>query len=395
MRVLRGGFGQALWHAPHRPLFFFAGLWALTAPLAWLLPAGFGPEPLAFHRHELLFGMGGAAVGGYLLTALPAWTGRARVDPRVTGLLCLLWLLARLSFALSGHLPVTVHILGSSAYFALLATFLAISILGARLWNRLWTVLAVIGLGSAEHLLSRPVGSNETVPSVLVFALMISVVGGRAVPAFTRRWLARTDANTRPLDIPGLHAAALCILLAATLAATCGWDQEAGFCLILSALLQLVRLAGWRSRQVLLYPALFILHLAWLWLPAGLALTGLALVAPGIIDRASALHGLTMGAMGSMMLAVMARAAMVRENGRLRLGRRLALAFALVFLSAALRIVAPLLPIDWLDPATAPAVTWMLGWLLFLLAYARALRGPVERPVLSATMVGTTGRRRR
>ena len=395
MRVLRGGFGQALWQAPHRPLFFFAGLWALTAPLAWLLPAGFGLEPLAFHRHELLFGMGGAAVGGYLLTALPAWTGKQPVDSRITGLLCLLWLLARLSFALSGHLPVTAHILGSSAYFALLATFLVISILGARLWNRLWTVLVVTALGTAEAFLAWPGDSGGTTDGPLLFALIISLVGGRAVPAFTRHWLGRTNPGTRLTDIPGPHVVALVLVLASLLAILCGWDQEAGFCLILSALLQLVRLAGWRSRQVLLYPALFILHLAWLWLPIGLALTGLALSAPGIIDRASALHGLTMGAMGSMMLAVMARAAMVRENGRLRLGRRLALAFALVFLSAALRIVAPLLPIDWLDPATAPAVTWMLGWLLFLLAYARALRGPVERPVLSATMVGTTGRRRR
>jgi uncharacterized protein involved in response to NO len=393
MRALGGGFGHALWQAPHRPLFFLAGLWALTAPLAWLLPAGFGPEPVSFHRHELLFGMGGAAVGGYLLTALPAWanrawTGRVRVGAHITGLLCLFWLLARLTFALSGHLPFVVQLIGGSAYFVLLASFLARSIFEAQLWSRLWTVIAVTGLGLAEAFWAWSGDSGGTtngpVLVTLLFALTIGLVGGRAVPAFTRHWLARTNSGARLADTPLLRAAALVLHLAALIALLCGWEREAGFCLILSALLQLVRLARWHSWHALRYPALFILHLAWLWLPLGLALTGLALSAPDIIDRATALHGLTMGAMGSMVLAIMARAAMVREDGKLRLGLRLALAFALVFLSAALRVLAPMSTLGWLDPTTAPAAAWMLGWLFFLSAYPRALTGPLEGPVLSA-----------
>lgn len=71
-----------LWLAPHRPFFLLAGLWAAIVPLAWLAPPGLGPEPLSWHRHEMLFGMGGAAVGGYLLTALPAWTHDGAVSPR-------------------------------------------------------------------------------------------------------------------------------------------------------------------------------------------------------------------------------------------------------------------------------------------------------------------------
>lgn len=392
MRALGGGFGHALWQAPHRPLFFLAGLWALTAPLAWLLPPGFGPEPVSFHRHELLFGMGGAAVGGYLLTALPAWTNRVcrgRVGPRITGHLCLFWLLARLTFALSGHLPFVVQLIGGSAYFVLLASFLARSIFEAQLWSRLWTVIAVTGLGLAEAFWAWSGDSGGTtngpVLVTLLFALMISIVGGRAVPAFTRHWLARAHPSARLTDIPGLNTAALILVLAALIAVPYGWAREAGFCLILSALLQLVRLARWRSWHALRYPALFILHLAWLWLPLGLALTGLALSAPDIIARATALHGLTMGAMGSMVLAIMARAAMVREDGKLRLGLRLALAFALVFLSAALRVLAPMSTLGWLDPTTAPAAAWMLGWLFFLSAYPRALTSPEEGPALSAT----------
>ena len=65
---LRGGF---------RPFFFGAAIWAVIAIGLWLveltgaigLPTGF--EPVAWHRHEMLFGFVGAAVCGFLLTAIP------------------------------------------------------------------------------------------------------------------------------------------------------------------------------------------------------------------------------------------------------------------------------------------------------------------------------------
>src|SRR3989338_8068549 len=96
-----------LWRAAHLTLFLCAGLAALLAPAVWLWPGGLGADPLRWHLHELLFGMGGAAVGGYLLTALPSWTGAAgRVGPQGGRALALLWLLARLSLPFAESLPV-------------------------------------------------------------------------------------------------------------------------------------------------------------------------------------------------------------------------------------------------------------------------------------------------
>jgi uncharacterized protein involved in response to NO len=126
------------------------------------------------------------------------------------------------------------------------------------------------------------------------------------------------------------------------------------------------------------------LHLAWLWLPCGLILLGTALMRPDLLAPGAALHALSMGAMGSMILAITARAAMARDDGRLIAGPALSGAFLLVWLSALPRVLAGVLPADWPDPVRVSAFVWMLGWVLFLYGLRPALTGPLPAPVLSA-----------
>ena len=127
---------RPLWQAAHRPLFFCAGLAALFSPAVWLWPGGLGADPLRWHLHELLFGMGGAAVGGYLLTALPNWTGAGRVSPQSVRALTLLWLLARLALPLAESLPfwpVLIHAESQNSTFA--AILVALIISGLTVWG--------------------------------------------------------------------------------------------------------------------------------------------------------------------------------------------------------------------------------------------------------------------
>jgi len=378
-----------LWQAAHRPLFFCAGLAALFAPAVWLWPGGLGTDPLRWHLHELLFGMGGAAVGGYLLTALPNWTGAGRVSPQSVRALTLLWLLARLALPLAESLPFVLVLTMALAYFAALALILTRQLITARVWRRLWLIGAIAGLALGDAaVLADTLGRRETaldpLALVLLFAVLISIIGGRAVPAFTRSWL-QTTAPHRPLyDNRLLSFGALIATALGGGMALAGQTSAAGTWLVAAGVLHCLRLIGWQSLRTRHYPALLMLHLAWLWVPAGLILIGTALRHPQVLPLPAAAHGLTMGVMGLMILAIAGRAAMARQSGRLLAGRGLAWAFALVWLATLLRILTPFVPQNWPDPVVASAALWMLGWSIFLCAYRSALHGPLPFPILSA-----------
>ena len=380
---------RPLWLAAHRPLFFCAGLAALFAPAVWLWPGGLGTDPLRWHLHELLFGMGGAAVGGYLLTALPNWTGAGRVSPQSVRALTLLWLLARLALPLAESLPFVLVLTMALAYFAALALILTRQLITARVWRRLWLIGAIAGLALGDAaVLADTLGRRETaldpLALVLLFAVLISIIGGRAVPAFTRSWL-QTTAPHRPLyDNRLLSFGALIATALGGGMALAGQTSAAGTWLVAAGVLHCLRLIGWQSLRTRHYPALLMLHLAWLWVPAGLILIGTALRHPQVLPLPAAAHGLTMGVMGLMILAIAGRAAMARQSGRLLAGRGLAWAFALVWLATLLRILTPFVPQNWPDPVVASAALWMLGWSIFLCVYRSALHGPLPFPILSA-----------
>lgn len=380
-----------LWQAPFRPLFTGAAICALLVPLVWLWPGDMPADPRLWHLHELIFGMCGAALGGYLLTALPAWTGpqTGRIPSRVLIWLGLLWLLARLALPLTESLPFGPQLAMALGYFILLAAVLARRLIAARLWGRLWVVgaILVMALGNALVLADlHGLLDATTLPMamVLFFAALIGWIGGRAVPAFTRSWLQRRAAPPKLRDSPTIAVAALVATALGAGLVLGDMTEAAGACLILAGFLQAARLAGWHSRLARHYPALWMLHLAWLWLPCGLILLGTALMRPDLLAPGAALHALTMGAMGSMILAITARAAMARHDGMLIAGRALSLAFLLVWLSALPRVLAGLLPPDWPDPVRISALVWMLGWAVFLYGFRPALSGPLPAPVLSA-----------
>jgi uncharacterized protein involved in response to NO len=376
-----------LWLAPHRPFFLSAGLWAALAPLVWLLPEDLGPEPLPWHRHELLFGMGGAAVGGYLLTALPAWTAGDPVRPAATRLLFLLWLAARLAFA-AGPSAIPAALAGSCYFFAL-AGFLLQGVGRAKAWHRLPLAAAPLFPGLFELFAVSefgPAGNFDFLRMpVLFYGLLISLIGGRAVAAFTIHSAARSRPETRIADPRWMHWGAIATLIGAIILLFAGAAAMAGRLMILSGALQFARMLPWRSWRSAAYPALLLLHLAWLWLALGLAVAGIALLPASALDPAAGLHALTMGAMGTMMMAMMGRAAMVRQEARLLVSPALAFAFALVFLAAPFRLgMACMEPAGQAAMLRLSAMVWSGGWALFVWDFRRALRGPVPRPVLSA-----------
>ncbi|MGR3761792.1 NnrS family protein [Roseobacteraceae bacterium NS-SX3] len=389
--VLRG-----LWQAPHRPLFLGAALCAFGTVAWWPLgealnlpSPNLGP-PVLWHAHELLFGFAGAAAGGYLLTAAPGWTGQPPLRGGALQLLVLLWLLARLAAAFAGVLPPLLLVPTGSGYFLLLAWHLLRAVASARAWRKLGFCFAMLALGGADVLFLASAAQGNHMDSldiargaVLLFALLPAVIGGKAVPAFTRNWLLARAApgNLPPVRLPLPAAAALA---GALLCEGLGWAKAGGWLLCTSAALLLWHMRGWRSWAVRAEPLLAALHLAYLWLPAGLGLIGLARLLQLPLSEAGALHAVTAGAMGGLVFAIAGRAAAHRRrNGLLKAGACFTAGAALIWLAAAARLAAA----GGLQAMAAAGLLWSLGWTAFAAGFLPALRGPPHRPVLSGRNV--------
>ncbi len=361
----------------------------MASPLVWLWP-GLVADPVFWHLHEFFFGMAAAAIGGYLLIAAPHWTGQRIGRPALCGLI-IAWLAGRGAAMLIG--PNTVAAWGLAAsYPILLAGLLLRPLLRARAWPKLWMAAVPLALAAADLavLVTRQQGAaspNAPLYLTLGFAGLIGLVGGRIVPAFTHSritLLAAPPIRPRRTPIGGLAAAALGLaLLCLSAGMAQGW---AGGLLCFAGLLQALRLAGWHTRTIAKQPDILMLHLAWAWLAIGLGLVGAALIWPQVFAMTTDLHALTTGAMGSMIFAIAARPFMPRHLGRLVAPADLSVAFALITLATALRILAPDADLGGVSGLQGAAILWVCAWLLFVLRMLRHWRTPAPFPLLSADL---------
>ena len=366
---------DGVWRAPHLPLFLLGSVWAALVPLVWLWPE-LSCDPLAWHRQELVLGFAGAAMGGYLLSALPHWLKLAGVpgsgpSPRATQGLVLAWLAGR---AVGGACqPDALALAGLALYPLGLTACLVLPVLHARDWARVPVALAPLLLVLIALRLRLAV---DGLTAVLGMALLVALVGGRIVPAFL---VARTGDRSGRVPLPA-SARLADGLLALTLALHLLDAPEArvGGVALAAALGQALRLRGWALAPALRgHGDLALLLIAWLWLPLGLALVGAGLTGVLALPLPGLTHALSMGLMGSMVLAVMARAWMRRAPGRLLAGWATAAAFAILQLATLARLALS-------DTGPAVVLPWACAWAILATQAALATRRPVPRPVFSA-----------
>ena len=373
--------------AGFRPFFLAAAAWSLAALALWIgvLTGGIALatrfDPLSWHIHEMLFGFVLAGVGGFLLTAIPNWTGRPPVAGAPLALLLLFWLAGRAACLVSSLMPAWLGVLVDLTFpFGL--EFVVARELFAVDNRRNYPLLApLIVLGVSNLLMHlQAIGVAETgalgwrlgIACVLV---LISVIGGRIVPTFTRNWL---RSNGSAIDVAAMGIVdriALGVLHAGLFAWVFLPSVPAiGALLLLGAALHLWRLARWRGDRALRDPLLLILHIGYVWLPVGIALLGLSLLTPAV-PPAAALHALTGGAFGTMMLAVMTRATLGHTGRALHADIATVLIYGLITAAALLRIAAAW-PGDWtMNLLEAAAAAWIAAFALFLAHYAPMLCG--------------------
>jgi uncharacterized protein involved in response to NO len=368
-----------------RPFFLFVGLWAMLALAGWIgmlegvvsLPSRF--SPLAWHVHEMLFGVILAAIAGFLLTAVPNWTGRLPSAGARLAILALCWLIGRVDMAVSDRLPFALSVAGDLLFNLALIAVMAREIVAGRNWRNLVT-LAPLAVLLAANLLMHLEEHGQALPPGIGWRLaigancfLIALIGGRIVPSFTRNWLRNHGHAALPMERKWLSAAAIATLVVSMIAWVAAPDAQAvGLLLVVAALLHGARLAQWKGLAARREALLFVLHIGYGWLVAGLLLLGLTILAPDL-PRAAAIHALTAGAMTTMILAVMTRASRGHTGRALTAGVATRHVFLFVTMAAGLRVVAAF-GTPWTHILLlAAAAFWVGAFGLFLVAYAPIL----------------------
>ena len=369
-----------------RPFFLLGALFSCLAMLGWLgqlnnwfaLP-GIG-NPIWWHAHEMLFGFGAAIVAGFLLTAVQNWTAHPGVRSWPLALIVGLWVLPRCLLPWLGEDNLILMAL-DLAWLPLCAWFLAKPVIMTRQWRNLFFVplLLIMTLLNGASWLWRDDWSaveHLLITTVLLFTTLIAVMGGRVIPFFTARGTGQEKAPPSPWLERGALASLWLILLLWLLPDS--WTNSLYMVplYIVAAGLHLGRQLRWRPGTTLAQPLLWSLHLAYLFIPLGLL--ALAVQAAGLpLSLSLASHLLSAGCMGTMILGMIARVSLGHSGRALHVGRRITLAFALVILSAFMRV---LLPLYWpsltLTGWNLSGWSWIAAYGLFVWVYTPILTRP-------------------
>lgn len=380
----------AVFQLGFRPFFFGAALFAGIALPVWLAALALGagaPSHLAgrdWHVHEMVFGYLPGVLAGFLLTAIPNWTGRLPVAGKPLATLFGLWLAGRVAIAVSAGWPVLATTI-DTAFLVALAGLAWREVIAGKTWRNvpvcvLLTLLAVAHIGfDLASLVGGRTGPYER-GALSVIALLISLIGGRITPSFTRNWLAKTGRTPLPVPFGRFDR----VTLAATAIALLAWtiaphDISTGVLFALAAVLHLIRVLRWIGWRTLPEPLVTILHIGYAWLAVWFALTAWSILLPGALDGSTALHALTAGAIGTMTLAVMTRATLGHTGRPLTADAATVAIYALVIGGAAGRIVAPFLPVDYLAAVLTAGALWSAAFLLFSVVYGRYLLAGAPR----------------
>jgi uncharacterized protein involved in response to NO len=370
-----------------RPLFLGAALFAAIALPAWIalfrgsleLPTHLAA--VDWHAHEMIFGYFGAVLGGFILTAVPNWTSRLPVRGGPLAALAGLWLAGRIAVATSAGWPVPAAVV-DCLYLATLAAVVGREIVASRSGKNLpvCVLIALVALANIGFHLAVFLDGDVTIFSrmaLAIAAMLITLIGGRIVPSFTRNWLVKQ--GIAPLPEPfGTYDR---LVLAATAAALALWiavpaTPATGVSLAVIAALQAARIARWRFWDTLREPLVAILHIGVLWVVVWLALQAISIIAPETLDGSSAVHALTAGAIGAMTLAVMTRAILGHTGRALTADAVTVTIYVLVNAGALARIAVPLFTTDRVTLLTVSGALWAAAFILFAGIYGPIVMRP-------------------
>lgn len=369
----------ALFRSGFRPFFLLGGVFGLLAVAYFILlmsgAVEFFPstwDVIAWHRHEMLFGYAGAIVAGFLLTAVPNWTGQSTPTGLGLALLVALWVAGRLALLTSAYFPASLVAIVDVMFFLVCAAGILPALMRSKNSRNYFFVVLLTLLALANGMTHFGNADTGILLGLGIITLMMVVIGGRVIPFFTEKPLGlsiRRDARLDRIVILSTIAPLALEIFGVTGALT-------GWLFVLAVLAHGWRLSQWQSMKTLGTPLLWILHVGYAWLVIGFFLkAGYHLGLP--IPSTLATHALTAGGIGSLTLGMMARVSLGHSGRPLEVGGPMMIAFICITLAAIFRVFGVLFFPDlaqrWWEAAS---LFWMLGLSIFVVVYIPVLTRP-------------------
>lgn len=372
-----------------RPFFLGAAIWAVLVMALWLaqmfdvlaLPIGF--DPVSWHAHAFLFGYLSAVIAGFLLTAVPNWTGRAALSGTPLMALFLVWILGRMAVLTALWWPAALVIALDLTFLALMLVWLLREIIAGQNWRNLIVVAMLLAFLCGNAVFHFEAAGGEYAAQgiglrigISAAVMMVAVIGGRIVPAFTRNWLVKQGGDVLPAPVmAGFDKIALLALLVAMISwLVAPYMALTGGLLLLAGCLHLLRLGRWAGHLTLAEPLVVILHLAYAFVPLGALAIGFGIL--GFGNGTAAQHLWMAGALGVMTLAVMTRASLGHSGRALVSDPVTVVIYGAILISVVMRWVAG----NWPDQQTLlhgiSGSAWIIAFGGFVLSYGAMMIRP-------------------
>lgn len=384
--------GAAFWSRGFRPFFLGAALWAIAAIAIWpalftgtvAIPTAFAPA--TWHVHEMLYGYGAAVVAGFLLTAVPNWTGRLPVAGKPLAALAALWLAGRAAVFLSAPIGWAPAAFVDVAFLAVFAVVVACEVLAGRNLRNVKVVVLVALLALANagfHVEAAMTGSAPIAgrAGIAAIVFLILLIGGRVVPSFTHNWLNRAGRPERPVPLGRPDAAVMALSAIALLPWIAGTGgRAAGYVLLAAGLANLWRLSrwqGWRTRSDRL---VLVLHGGFFLAALGFLAAAAQEFWPGRIPAAAAIHIWGIGGIGMMTLAMMTRATLGHTGRALGASWGTQVVYTAIAMAMLARVAAEFWPAAAILLIYAAAAAWVSAFTGFVVIFGPMLaRSPGGR----------------
>jgi uncharacterized protein involved in response to NO len=380
--------GPALFSYGFRPFFLGGAVWAALAILLWL-PMFFGEmqiptafSPMDWHAHEMLYGYLPAVITGFLLTAIPNWTGRLPLQGTRLIVLFLAWLAGRLAILCSAPIgPIAAG--GIDCLFLLLvAAATAREVIVGRNWKNLSPIGLLTALLAGNvlfHIEAYRTGSADDARRIGIAAViaLVALIGGRVIPSFTRNWLARENPGRLPIPFGRFDMAALAVSgLALVMWVVWPGLPATAVGLLIAGVLHAIRLARWAGDRTVRSPLTLVLHIAYGFIPLGFLLLGAAILLPDTIPVSASIHAWTAGAIGTMTLAMMTRVSLGHTGRPLVAGPLGCAIYAAVIVAALARVCASLDPAAYATLLLIAGAAWIAAFGMFAIFYGPILARP-------------------